>query len=69
MAMKLINTEEITENGVVFIKETYQSDKTGKESVVKYPKPADKTAEAVTPPLSQLDHIEAATEYLMAMQG
>ena len=68
MAMILIEEKEITENGVVFIEETSRSDKTGKESVVKYPKPADKTAEAVTPPFSQLDHIEAVTEYLMAMQ-
>lgn len=68
MEMKLIKKEELTENGVVFIKETYRSDKTSKESVVKYPKPSDEPAEPLTLQLSQLDHIEAATEYLMAMQ-
>ena len=68
MAMILIEEKEITENGVVFIKETYQSDRTGKESVVKYPKSSDEPTEPLTPPLSQLDHIEATTEYLMAMQ-
>lgn len=33
--MKLIKTEEITENGVDYILETYQSDKTGQISTVK----------------------------------
>lgn len=33
--MKLIKTEEITENGVDYILDTYQSDKTGKISTVK----------------------------------
>lgn len=66
MAMILIDKKEIEENGEVFVVETYQSDKTGKESVVKYPKSSDE-AEERTPTLSQLDCIEAATEYLMAM--
>lgn len=35
MAMKLKDRKEITENGVVYIVETYVSDKTGRETVVK----------------------------------
>ncbi len=35
MAMKLIDRKEITEDGVVYIVETYVSDKTGRETVVK----------------------------------
>lgn len=59
MAMKLIKKEEITENGVIYIVETYQSDETGKESVVKYQKPSDITVEPVTQEPSQLDRIES----------
>lgn len=35
MAMILKSTEEIIEDGVVYIVETYESTKTGRESVVK----------------------------------
>lgn len=49
MAMILIEKKEIEENGVVYIVETYQSDKTGKESVVKYPKPSDIPVDPVEP--------------------
>ena len=49
MAMILIEKKEIEENGEVFIVETYKSDKTGKESVVKYPKPSDIPVEPETP--------------------
>jgi hypothetical protein len=58
MAMILINKKEIEENGEVFIIETYQSNKTGKESVVKYPKSSDVPEEPVTPEPTQLDRIE-----------
>lgn len=58
MAMILIKKKEIEENGEVFIVETYKSDKTGKESVVKYPKPSEVTPEPVEPELTQLDRIE-----------
>ena len=56
MAMILIDKKEIEENGVIYIVETYKSDKTGKESVVKYPK--SKPDEEVIPEPSQLDRIE-----------
>ena len=65
MAMILIETKEIEENGVVYIVETYQSDKTGKESVVKYPKPSEVIPEPVEPEptpdpvMKKLDSIEA----------
>lgn len=65
MAMILIEKKEIEENGEVFIVETYQSDKTGKESVVKYPKPSEVTPEPVEPEptpdpvMEKLDSIEA----------
>lgn len=49
MAMILIDKKEIEENGELFIVETYQSNKTGKESVVKYPKPSDVPVEHVEP--------------------
>lgn len=49
MAMILIEKKEIEENGVVYIVETYQSNKTGKKSVVKYPKPSEVTPEPVEP--------------------
>lgn len=49
MAFKLVKKEEVEVNGAVFIKETYQSNKTGKESVVKYPKPSEATPEEVIP--------------------
>lgn len=60
MAMILIETKEIEENGVVYIVEIYQSDKTGRESVVKYPKPSDIPVEPEAPEPSQLDRIEEA---------
>lgn len=60
MALKLINREEATENGEVFIIERYQSDKTGKETVVKYPKPSDAPIVQPDHEPSQLDRIEAA---------
>ena len=56
MAMILINKKEIEENGEVFIVETYQSNKTGKESVVKYSKHSEVEPEA--PETSQLDRME-----------
>lgn len=59
MALKLINREEVTENGEVFIIETYQSDITGKETVVKHPKPSEVVPEPVDPEPTQLDRIEA----------
>lgn len=59
MAMILIEKKEIEENGEVFIVETYQSNKTGKESVVKYPKPSEVTPEPVEPEPTQLDRIES----------
>ena len=59
MALKLINREEVTENGEVFITETYVSDKTGKETVVKHPKPSEVVPEPVEPEPTQLDRIEA----------
>lgn len=59
MAMILIDKKEINEDGVVYIVETYQSDKTGKESVVKYPKPSEVTPEPVAPEPTQLDRIES----------
>ena len=58
MAMILIETKEIEENGSVYIVETYRSDKTGRESTVKYPKPSEVPAEPVEPEPSQLDRIE-----------
>ena len=58
MAMILIDKKEITEDGVVYIVETYKSDKTGKYSVVKYPKPSDVAEEPVMPEPTQLDRIE-----------
>lgn len=59
MAMILIDKKEIEENGELFIVETYKSDKTGKESVVKYPKPSEVEPEPVIPEPSQLDRIES----------
>ena len=59
MAMILIETKEIEENGFIYIVETYRSDKTGRESTVKYPKPSEVPAEPVEPEPSQLDRIEA----------
>lgn len=59
MAMILIETKEIEENGVIYIVETYQSNKTGKESVVKYPKPSDVPVEPIKPEPTQLDRIES----------
>ena len=59
MAMILINKKEIEENGAVFIVETYQSDNTGRESVVRYTKPSDVAEEPVVPEPTQLDRIEA----------
>lgn len=59
MAMILIETKEIEENGSVYIVEVYRSDKTGRESTVKYPKPSEVPAEPVEPEPSQLDRIEA----------
>ena len=59
MAMILIDKKEIEENGVVHIVETYQSNKTGKESVVKYLKPSDIPVEPVEPEPTQLDRIES----------
>jgi hypothetical protein len=44
MAMELKTTEEITRDGVVYIVETYVSDKTGHETVVETPK-QDETIE------------------------
>lgn len=58
MALKLINREEVTENGEVFITETYVSDITGKETVVKHPKPSEVVPEPVDPEPTQLDRIE-----------
>lgn len=58
MALILIDKKEITEDGMVYIVETYQSDKTGKESRVKYPKPSDVPKEPITPQPTQLDRIE-----------
>ena len=58
MAMILIDKKEIEENGAVYIVETYKSDKTGKESVVKYPKPSDVPVEPEVPEPTQLDRIE-----------
>ena len=37
MALKLIKTEEIVEDGVTYVIETYKSDKTGRKSTVKFP--------------------------------
>lgn len=57
MAMILIDKQEVTENGVVYIVETYQSDKTGKESLVKRIKPSEEPV-PVDPEPTQLDRIE-----------
>lgn len=62
MAMILIEKQEIVENGEVFIAETYQSNKTGKESVVKYHKPSEVIADLVEQPKTQLDLIQEAVE-------
>lgn len=62
MAMILINKKEIEENGELFIIETYQSNKTGKESAVKYPKPFNTPVESETPQPTQLDLIQQAVE-------
>lgn len=66
MTMILIEKKEIEENGEVFIIETYLSNKTGKESVVKYPKPSEVTPEPVEPEPTQLDRIETALNNLTA---
>lgn len=57
--MILIDKKEINEDGVVYIVETYQSDKTGKENVVKYPKPSDVLVEPIESEPTQLDRIES----------
>lgn len=62
MAIKLINKTETIKDDIVYIMETYQSDKTGKESVVKYPKPSEVTPEPVEPEPTQLDRIQQAVE-------
>ena len=59
MAMVLIEKKEIEENEELFIVETYQSNKDGKESTVKYPKPSEVVPEPVEPEPTQLDRIEA----------
>lgn len=58
MAMRLKYTEEIIEDGGVYIVETYESDKTGKMSVVKKLKPTYVEPEPVEPEPTQLDRIE-----------
>lgn len=66
MAMILIDKKEINEDGVVYIVETYQSDKTGKESVVKYPKPSDTPVE---PEVPEATDEELAQAEMMLMQA
>lgn len=59
MAMKLKTVEEITEDGVVYIVETYESTKTGKTSVVKKIKSEPvEPVEPSEPEPTQLDRIE-----------
>lgn len=60
MAMRLKSTEEITESGVVYIVETYESDKTERTSVVKKLKPTYiEPEEPVETDPTQLDRIES----------
>lgn len=68
MALKLINREEVTENGEVFITETYVSDITGKETVVKHPKTSEAVPETeeLTEPVNQT---EADMAYMKMMLG
>lgn len=65
MAMILIDRKEIEENGEVFIVETYKSDKTGKESVVKYPKPSEIVPEEPVEPEPTEEEIAQAEMLLM----
>ena len=53
MSMILIEKREIEENGELFIIETYKSDKTGKESMVKYLKPFDTPVEVIPEPTDE----------------
>ena len=65
MAMILIGTKEIEEKGAVHIVETYRSDKTGRESIVKYLKSSgEKETEDYLTPAEQR---EARETYIMAM--
>ena len=59
--MGIIDTKHFTdENGVEMKTDIYDNGMTITQEA--------NQLEEVAPPLSQLDHIEAATEYLMAMQ-
>lgn len=60
MAMKLKNREEITEDGVVFVVETYSNGK--RDTVVKYKKPDEiSEAEEQEIPLSEQEQIAIDT--------
>lgn len=63
MPMKLVKYKEITEDGVEYIVKIYSNGES--ESIVKTPKSVALSNRAKP---TQLDRIEAATEYLMAMQ-
>ena len=66
MAMILIETKEIEENGEVYIVETNRSDKTGRESMVKYLK-SSKESEPTETDLTPAEQQEARETYIMAM--
>lgn len=61
---KLINTEEVEIDGVVYIVESYDSG-----AVVKYPKASAEPIEPVEPEPTQLDRIEANTTALLGNES